>query len=197
MGRKSETRERVRQVAEELAAQGIVPTSRKLLELLGKGSLSTITDELELWQRGPASANRPEKAGALELPPPAAEFGGAFPLLELQGRQIAQLLVNNEKTTNELEAIRIELISLRKTHEEQLAIAYNRYEAVQRHALLQVDEARQNAAQLRERVKQLTSELDTREMAHSGKLQSVREENARLRGMLEAVGLSGDMVGRR
>jgi hypothetical protein len=197
MGRKSETRERVRELADELASQGVVPSSRKILEMLGKGSLSTITDELELWQLGPAPRPTSLKQPAAAPPIATPELGALAPMLEHLTSQTAKLLANNEQMAEELSAIRDELAQLKKTHEEQLATAYMRYEAVQRHALLQVDEARQNTGQLRERVSSLSLELDTREMAHSGKLQAVREENARLRGMLEALGHEAVMPGQR
>jgi hypothetical protein len=200
MGRKSETRERVREIADDLAGQGIVPSSRKILELLGKGSLTTIQDELEAWQRGPKlshDAAAPPVATADEDDKTDMPGATGTAILELLTSRLAELLSITEKTNEELTLVRAELGDLKKTHQEQLDTAYKRYEAVQRHALLQVDEARQNAAQLRERVKTLTSELDTREMAHSGKLQAVREENARLRGMLEAVGLTAEASPRR
>lgn len=199
MGRKSETRERVRELADELAKEGIVPSSRKILEMLGKGSLSTITDELELWQRGPNPTPPPLDASPRSAVPEAAgaDMGPLTPLLELLTARLEQVLTNSEMMAKELSTIRSELTELKRTHQEQLDIAYKRYEAVQRHALLQVDEARQNSGQLRERVKSLSAELDTRETAHSGKLQAVREENARLRGMLEASGLSIDGSPRR
>lgn len=200
MGRKSETRERVREIADDLARQGIVPSSRKILELLGKGSLSTITDELEAWQRGPVSlpgAAAPAVTAADEDDKTATQGATGTAILDLLSGRLAELLAIAEKTQQELALVRAELGDLRTSHQEQLDTAYKRYEAVQRHALLQVDEARQTTAQLRERVKTLTSELDTREMAHSGKLQAAREENARLRGMLEAMGLSAESSPRR
>lgn len=190
MARKSDTREKVRVLAEELVAKGIVPSSRKILEMLGnKGSLTTITDELANWERARNGDANPASEPPVQASTAEKEIPVLAALLERLTAQITLLTSNNESTSQQLEMIRAELVDLKRTHAEQLSVAYQRYEAVQRHALLQIDEARQSASLLREKVKALSLELDTREMAHSGKLQAAREENARLRGRLEAAGL--------
>lgn len=203
MARTSETRKKVRAAALELIAKRRPVTSRNVRELLGAGSFATITDELGKWEAEQlkagetltASAHQPlsrhpqsvdpveyeastsshTAGGGLEAPNAAIAAVSTDILAQLAGLRV------------QLEAVSVELASSRKSNEEQLALAYQRYEGVQRHAMVQIDEARQLAAELRQRLAFVTKDFETREDANRGKMQSLREENVRLRERNEVL----------
>jgi hypothetical protein len=205
MARISDTRARVRAIAEELTAADKPVSARQVLALLGKGSLSTITDELRIWENSRLSAEklRPlggpvqppvpahhEASAPMEVPPAPHQFsvvGG--PAGEILGilRGIAETMSGLQL---ELALVREEFATSEKTHQAQLAKAYERYESVQRHVMVQLDETRQVAANLRQKLQTTEMDAQLREDAQRGKAQSLRDENARLIARLEILGVT-------
>lgn len=199
MARTSDTRKKVRAAALELIGNGTPVTSRKVRELMGAGSFATITDELKKWETErlradgtPAASVRQPLTGRPQSLEDLEEHGANDALsqtdrsdLEAPPAAIAalstELLGQLAGLRVQLEAVIAELALTRKSNEEQLAIAYQRYEGVQRHAMVQIDEARQLAAELRQRLALVTKDFETREDAQRGKIQSLRDENVRLR----------------
>ncbi len=212
MGRVSDTRARVRAIADEMAAAGQSISSRKVLEVLGAGSLSTITDELKSWSATRARRLAPQclvvPADGVAPPPPpvsavSALASAPLPSTPSPGASLGSgpaekpepLLPGPAAVTQgevralfeELRLIREELAAIRKENEEQLAKAYQRYEAVQRRAMEQIDEARQVAAELKEKLQMASMDAQLREDAQRGKAQMLRDENVRLATKLEAA----------
>jgi len=199
MARVSETRTRVREIARTLSDAGQEVSSLKILDILGSGSLSTITDELKKMEaeRTASSAyEHPPTAGAIPQqvapPSPAPAVTAAPPitaenLAEALQAAAAPFLETIEKLYSEVTELRVELSSVRSSNAEQLALAYQRYEAVQRHAMLQIDEARQTAAELRHRLATVTADVEAREDAQRNKMQLLRDENVRLKAKVEVL----------
>jgi hypothetical protein len=194
MARSSDTRERVRAIANNLANSGQLVSSRKVRQMLGAGSLSTITDELAKWEaeRASGGALAEGSPSPLKRPQIAPDHKANAPMPILQEDALANLTallqtmaVDVAKLSVELSLVREELISSRQAHDEQLAIAYQRYEAVQRHAMTQIDDARQVAAELRQKLNVVSMDTQTREDAQRGKAQALREENVRLVAKIE------------
>lgn len=197
MARSSDTRDKVRAAAAAMLTAGEVISSRGILKKLGAGSLTTITDELSKWEAErtatTASAGTPLVADVGVLAPspertalpglsPAADLLAPFDEVFSKMQAMADLL---SKMSTELSEVKDELSEVRKANEEQLKIAYQRYEAVQRHALLQIDDSRQATADLRQKLSLAVRDAETREDAQRGKAQALREENVRLLGRLE------------
>ena len=184
MARTSDTRDLARAAAQKIIDAGGKPTSRQIREILGVGSFTTIKEVLRDMGQDIAQEPVVGPYPAGHIPPPprdaaAAEESGAYGKADgLPAFKTTEILLS-------LAEIKKELVSLRLSHEQQLAIAYERYEAVQRHALGQVDEARSATAQLRQAMAQLSNDVQMREDAQRSKAQALREENAVLRTKIE------------
>ena len=182
MAKSTDTRARTKEAAAALLAQGVRPTARKVLKMLGTGSLSTISSELTLLGYGP-----PDE-GAAHAGEPGSEHPSKAPTPALPPAAIsAELPTLLARMADELTRLREEMAAQRISSEQQLAQAYSRYEAVQRQAMLQIDAARQEATELRERVRNAGLDAEVRESALRGQNQRLREENQQLRQKLEAM----------
>lgn len=179
----TETRTKTRIAIGELLARGVVPSARKVRELLGEGSLSTISDEIRRM-----SAEQKFDTNLLPAQSPEAV---ALGMPTCNNRHRLMLPPDTPSVTDALAAMtctlndmRAELAALRKSSEGELKVAYHRYEAVQRQAMLQVDAARIESAELRERLRSFAVDSQTREDALKGMAQQMRDENQRLLGRL-------------
>lgn len=198
---KNTTRERVREVAEQFLASGQKISSRAICEIT-KGSLTTVTDELSKWQaereaslakgNSGSSANeslvpRVERESAASAAAVAPEPAPPGPQPFSNGLAAAIQAMATEMATLSglVAALKDELFNTRESNATELARAYERYEAVQRHALVQADDARVAAGELRAKLKSVTLDFETREDAQRGKTQALREENASLRAKIE------------
>lgn len=120
MARVTDTRQRVRELAGQLASQGIEPTPSLIRSFLGKGSPNTVVDELRRWkeeQSGPPPQVALALAGSRvvsELPvapgvvsPPPASSPGA-PLLD---RAVLQEMAEMVSRANQLAGRQAETLS--------------------------------------------------------------------------------------
>jgi cell division protein FtsB len=191
-------------LAAELLAKGEIPSSRKIRDMLGEGSLSTITDELKQWEAEqrvarkatvaqslgllpdgenlPSTQEEEQRNEPLELPSSSTESG-----VSMDPAWGARVVAELERNNKELANLRAELATLRASHDQQLRLAYERFEAVQRHALLQVDEARRDAADLREKLSNARLDAQVKEDAVKAKSQKLRDENAVLTAKVEVL----------
>jgi hypothetical protein len=176
----TDTRGKTREVYARLTANGEVPSARQVLRLLGTGSLSTISDEL-----AKLTAASPVEPPASTIREPELEERPPLPI-EIS-RELASLQGELARVTESLTTISSTLEAMSKTSEEQLRIAYERYEAVQRMALQQVDLARQEAREAKARLASLSLDSETREDAMRGKAQHLRDENQKLIGRVEEL----------
>lgn len=186
-----DTRARTRQAAHELLARGEEPTVRKVRQIIGGGSFSTISDELEKITaekseepvQAPNSSTSPQPfTGTPPLgyaPPDNTEV-----LSELS--RLSGLVV---KLTSELARVHEEMAELRRSSEEQLKVAYERYGAVQKQALMQIDAARMDSAELREKLRNMSGDAQLREDAQKSRAQHFQNENQKLLGRIEELTL--------
>ena len=190
MPKLTETRAKTRVAVGELLARGVTPSARKVRELLGGGSLSTISGEMRSMSA--------EQNFNTSSAPPQSPFAPSSSTLASQNSEclklpadttnVAEALAAMAKTLTEMRAeMWAELAELRKNSEGDLRVAYHRYEAVQRQAMLQVDAARLESAELRERLRTFAFDAQTREDALKGMVQQMRDENQRLLGRIEEL----------
>lgn len=183
MPRETDTRSRTAAVAAELEQQGIRPSSRKVRKILGTGSLSTIRSELV--KLGYAEE---EPASAGDMAAGDAVAGQASPVpgqaAAAPDPRVADAL---EAMAAEMRLLREELASVRANSELQMNRAYERYESVQKHSLMQVEAARQEVSALREKMANMSMDAQVREDALRGKAQMLRDENQRLQGQLDTL----------
>jgi signal transduction histidine kinase len=193
MARTSDTRTRVRELAASYLARGVTPTSRQIRDDLGKGSLSTITEELKTYfdersysQKGNVGAVVANQPGIATHGLRPQEALGAFDQSS-RGAPAADADNVLESLPQALKSISEEIAETRKTYTEQLALAYTRYESVQRQAMLQIDSARHEASELRAKLASFSMDAQMREDALRGKANMLTEQNAVLRGKVEAL----------
>lgn len=143
MAGNSDTRSLVRKLATDIAAQGGVPSPTLIRKALGKGSMSTVVDELSKWAkaREPVLAAAPNAPPALPFPPPQTP-PAPYPA-ELVTELLRQLAALGSQ---------MELMAARdRAIEERLEAVSARMDGMQRHMLLQIHEAREHAAKWKDR----------------------------------------------
>lgn len=158
MPRVTNTRERVRALADELAARGEEPTPTVILRALGKGSPSTVVDELKKWRSTrSAQTSTPVRTAvqsslASDNGPAALELGRnpkATPTEGVPGSCTTALLQELRATvaglTEAVAGLGQEIKEQDARYERGLALAYERLGGVQKMALMAIDEAREQA----------------------------------------------------
>jgi hypothetical protein len=188
VGRTSDTRARVRQVASELARQGIDPTYKRVADQLGRGSPNTIGDELRKWRSEQAlPASVPEA-----LPtPPNVHASAPTPVdaarLEEVALAIPALVCALTSTQKSLEHLEQSVVSLRDAFGKELDLVSSRFDAVQRRTLLMVDEARESARYWKEEAARAKTHGRDTEEGYRRAMYAAQEQAARLAGQLEAL----------
>lgn len=187
MPKATDTREKTRAAHALFVARGETPSARQILRHIGGGSLSTITDELA--KIGNASAvpalPSPSPTPTPEALPAEARTAPEIPVAIVH--ELANMTAAMRQLVESLGAVQAEVQELRNGGTEQLRVAYERYEAVQRLALQQVDLARQEARDYKARLAALSMDYETREDAMRGRAQQLRDENQRLLGRIEEL----------
>ncbi len=177
------TREKAREAFAMLSARGEAPSAGQIAEIIGGGNLATISDELSKLSAGAGSATPAIAQPQTALSPGKESHHDQVPVMH----ELVVMRERMEQLTNTLGAMAAELKELRVGAADQLRVAYERFEAVQRLALQQVDLARQEARDAKSRLAAVTLDSETREDAMRGKVQQLRDENQRLLGRIEEL----------
>lgn len=189
-------RRRIEQALAALQAEGRPATVRALRERAGGGSFSTVLAVLRTEAQRAAAAYAPvhKAAGAMPVssraPPldapadapatPAVPAVAAEPTPPELSRVHAQL----ERLAAEMQGLGDELRALRQAHAAELALAYERYESVQKYALREVDSARERTQDAQRALRELQAGIRTREDVFLQQAARLREELAFVRGEL-------------
>lgn len=205
MARTTDTRAQVRAAADKLAAAGTTPTPTLVKGLLGKGSNTTIVDELRKWTQeraapGSESGTEPgvatpaalERLGASEAAALVASASQAAKELEESlahvSEAITQIATYPETLSKVHEAV-ARLVSahesLQADHSAELEKAYKRYESVQRFMMNQVAQTREELVAERARHKEFSDSAQARESALTKQVTELRDQVQLLRGRLE------------
>lgn len=210
MPRVTDTRQRVREIADALQSEGLEPTPGLVRERLGKGSPNTIVEELRAWRAATASAAAARDA-ALSAPSPAP-FAAAAPA---QLERLAGLLEDSLRATREhaeqlealvqlpeqirtltqgLTTLELELqrqaqaaASQNQRFEQQLQLVQDRADAVQKHMLLSIEEAREDARRWKEAARKAQDETQTWRFTLQRRVEELLAENGRLKGAFETA----------
>lgn len=132
MARTTDTRARVRELAEELISKGEEPTPTIILRMLGRGSPNTIVDELRRWRETTAKSLQPATHEAAAAIAEHSEVSTLPRLLELL-----------TPLTTAIEGLTRRVDEQDKAHAAETALAYERFHAVQKMAMVAIDEARE------------------------------------------------------
>ncbi len=173
MTRRTDTRERVRALAQELANRGLVPTPGAIREQLGGGSPNTIVDELRKWRESQQQASNDTTGhkhsvsrASESVPCPSVDHVAGEPLL----RQMQALVAKVDALTKAV---------------EQQGINTERLDDAQRRALLLIDEARGRGRYWEEEARRLRVENREKEEHYRQAMYRALDECNVLRGRLE------------
>lgn len=202
MARLTDTRARVREIAEQLSQDGLKPTPGLIRKLLGRGSPNTIVEELKAWQSERAVHS---SSSGLKLPPEALERVGLREISELLERlllvqsqmqrpslsetspSIANLTQKLTELAVSLEKLECKLENDRQMVQREFKNASGRFDGVQRYMLLQVEEARQEATRWKLKHDSIQRELGTWRGTMQIKNQALLEELIWLKGKYGVV----------
>ena len=199
MPRVTDTRERVRALANRIAQEGGKPNPTLIRQMLGGGSPNTIVDELKKWAGERATPTSPAKetAGALErigmlelsnvLKEALAqnqkqqEFLHQASVLLASAKNIPDILSG---LTKQFQKVSDQMSEDRTWMERELHSVNTRFEGVQRYMLLQVNEAREEATKWKENHSSVKGEFYTWQCTLEQKNASLLEEVTWLKGKL-------------
>lgn len=209
MARSTDTRQRVREIAAQLSAQGTEPTLTLVRGLLGKGSPNTIVEELRKWREQQTDPRQP--AGSPPSPsqkssPLAAPVGLDEVLRSLQSAR--ELLERQASGVQEVESLKHALSAVsavmhqnmeqtaalmsaletdRKVLVDSLGAMQARYEGIQKHMLMSIEQAREEARTWKERAKEAQEEASTWRLTIQRRIETLLDEKGVLKGRLDAV----------
>ena len=213
MARSTDTRQRVREIAAQLSAQGTEPTLTLVRGLLGKGSPNTIVEELRKWRERQAGSLPPTNSPAGTPPSPAqkssplpAPVGLDEVLRSLQSAR--ELLERQTAGVQEVESLKQALSAVsavmhqnmeqtaalmsaletdRKIVVDSLGAMQARYEGIQKHMLMSIEQAREEARTWKERAKEAQEEASTWRLTIQRRIETLLDEKGVLKGRLDAV----------
>lgn len=199
MPRFTDTRAQVRIFAQKIHDEGGTPTPKLIRQLLGKGSPNTIVDELRAWSASVTRAPLPEnssvmafeRAGLKEvafyLEKAAAQSTEQKAFLE-QAKGLLQashkLPVALSGMAEKFQELAQKLEDDRSWMEQELRKMNERFEAVQRRALLQIDEARTEAIRWKTKYSALEDEHGAWRSTTEQRAHQLTEQVSWLRGRL-------------
>jgi len=176
MARTNDTRARVRALAEEFSARGEEPSPTVILRILGRGSASTVVDELRRWREETAKPSEAPVALSHQ-----SDAVSASPIDEALPR-VAELL---EPLTEAISRLTQRLDEQERSYAAQLALAYDRFTAVQKMAMVAIDEAREQTRFWKQEAERAKLESSAQVDTYRDAMRSAQGEARRLAELLE------------
>jgi hypothetical protein len=189
--RTTNTRERVRELADKISNEGGTPTPTLIRSLLGTGSPNTIVSELKAWQNAQQHRARtkqitPEHENVAPPHPPATND-----VTSLVENQLLQLLAEMPRTSAKLKEVTggylevlAQLSELRQSSVAELKTMSTRLDSVQRYMLLQINEAREESIRWRQKHQLVKDEFGQWQTTMRQKINALSDENSWLKGKL-------------
>ena len=206
MARVTNTRQRVREIAEQIHAEGGEPTPSMVRSLLGKGSPNTIVEELRLWRQTKlGSSAKATDASQISSPKVLERVGlaevahaleGSRSLLEQQFQAFEGVVGLKLELSAALGEVRQNVAQISSLMEsfirdhgavaQTLVKIQDRFDGVQRHMMRSVEDAREETRNWKERARAAESELVTWRTSNQAKIEALLTQNGELRGKLES-----------
>jgi len=209
MAKRPDPRPRIREIALQMYAQGDTPSPKLVREALGGGSPNIIVEVLHQLR-----AEREERT-AKETGIPAQKRPAVEALQNLGLQDVVELIGNAARTADalrdsvadvprmlgtierllgevnqlrsELKDARAEAASARSWYEAEVTKVEARYSGVQKHMLLQIEDARAASAHTREELRAALDDRGVRDNQHKMLINDLRNENAKLHGVIEEL----------
>lgn len=209
MAKRPDPRPRIREIALQMYAQGDTPTPKLVREALGGGSPNIIVEVLHQLrtERNEQAARETgipvQKRPAVE----ALQNLGLQDVVELIGSaartadalrdsvaDVPRMLGTIERLLGEVTQLRADLkdahseaASARAWFEAEVAKVEARYSGVQKHMLLQIEDARAASARTREELRAALDDRGVRDNQQKMIISELRNENSRLLGVIEEL----------
>jgi hypothetical protein len=211
----SETRQRVRELAQQLIDAGETPTQSKIRKMLGKGSPNTVIDELKAFlssleaskeKSSPSTAvdrsmaqNKTlpalERLGAAEAVQVIKGAISAAEELRAAATDVQQAGATLGNLPSLLQGMERQLVDIAATFEKQVAFlqaelakANDRYDGVQKYAMQAIDLARAETRMVKENLAGQADPGGVKLSAYRRQNEDLRVTIARLQGRLEERG---------
>ncbi|KWU17806.1 DNA-binding protein [Burkholderia cenocepacia] len=206
---KPNPRPRIREVALHMYAQGTTPTPKLVRDALGGGSpniivevLADLRNERQMAESGKTGippkqkqvADALQSIGLHEATALIAEAAATANAMREAASGIPALLSTIERLLGEAAAMRTALdkavsdaVASRAWFESEVAKVEARYSGVQKHMLLQIEDARASTGRLREELRQSQDDKGLRDNQHKMIINDLRNENARLQGVIDEL----------
>jgi hypothetical protein len=206
---KANPRPRIREIALHMYAQGTTPTPKLVRDALGGGSpniivevLAQLRNERQLAESGETGippeqkkvADALQSIGLHEATALIAEAASTAAEMRESVASIPQLLGTIERVLNEATFLRAavekavaDASEARRWFETEVTKVEARYTGVQKHMLLQIEDARASSARLREELRQSQDDKGLRDNQYKMTINDLRTENARLNGVVEEL----------
>lgn len=206
---RQDPRPRIREEALRLYEQGATPTPSLIRAALGRGSPNVIVEELRKLreERAEEVARRTGLPVAQQPLAEALQRKGLDEVLELVSdaaaaaaemrealQAVPSLLGTIKALLTEVSDLKTEVGDARKSADEartwfqqETAKIEARYAGVQKHALLQIEDARANSANVREELRSVLNDRGAREIGFKRQIDDLRTENIRLRTTIELL----------
>jgi len=176
MARTNDTRSRVRELAAELASQGQEPSPTVIMRMLGRGSPNTIVDELRRWKE--ETAIDAQRASSVPAATPSAKGDDTATSTLSQLRQLLEPL------SNAVQHLSQRIDEQEKAHAAQVALAYDRFTAVQKMAMVAIDEAREQTRFWKQEAERAKFEASAQADSYRDAMRSAQGEARRLAELL-------------
>lgn len=216
MAKRPDPRPRIREIALQMYAQGDTPSPKLVREALGGGSPNIIVevlhqlraerDELTAKETGIPAQKRPAVEALQNL--------GLQDVVELIGNaartadalrdavvDVPRMLGTIERLLGEVNQLRTELrdahtaaASARAWFEAEVVKVEARYSGVQKHMLLQIEDARAASARTREELRAALDDRGVRDNQQKMLINELRNENSRLLGVVEELRRKADVT---
>lgn len=208
MARITNTRVRVREMADRVAAEGGKPTPTLIRELLGGGSPNTIVSELKAWSAERAQATPTTSPSGAQVQTAKAVEKLGFEALASLLNEVAQtnqrlaedvnsVLDATRQALQDFDAIRTlsatcealtrQLETDRAWMQDELSKLGERFDGVQKHMLMSIESSRSEVVYWKDLARQAREELNAWRSPLQARNAQLEEETALLRGKLEGL----------
>lgn len=200
MSRATDTRQRVREIADQMVSKGQKPTPTTILAILGKGSPNTIVSELKAWNLEKTDSSEPLKSETAQKGPTEPGQAAANrepsneetdfesvslnPKLHAIFSQIESLSTQVSQLSSRIANIPAPQASPLDIVESGMKAIEARFDGLNKYMLMQINEAREDSIRWRDKYRLVREELGQWQTVLRQKLDSVNTENAWLKGRL-------------
>lgn len=159
MAKTTDTRDLVREAAQQLAGRGVEPTPTLVRNLLGKGSPNVIVDELRKWRAEQPPGGLPPRRAEVLRQAGQAELADQMLQVARLAEELRGMRGALSTWAEQSSALMDELRTERAASRDRLRTLGERFESMQRYALLAIESAREETRRYKDLAQERVTEL--------------------------------------